>query len=183
MPPPTALTEPASDLRAQRIAAVVRDYQKPLLRYATRLLCNATLAQDVVQMVFVKLFRNWSPLQEAGGDLKPWLFRVAHNEAVDLIRGESRRKRLHDCGAAEAEILYGGRHTDPMPDQDRRDLVLSCLDTLGPDERQVILLRLQQNLSYDEIAAVISRPRGTVGSLLHTAIKKLARQVSRKEGV
>ena len=182
MPPQTALNKPASDLRQQRIAAVVRDYQQPLLRYTARLLRNATLAQDVVQMVFIKLFRDWGPLQEAGGNLKPWLFRVAHNEAVDLIRSETRRRRLHDNGAAESETLRGEVQTDPVPD-DRRELVLSCLASLSTDERQVVLLRLQQNLSYDEIAAVIGRPRGTVGALLHTAVKKLARHVQRKEGI
>jgi RNA polymerase sigma-70 factor (ECF subfamily) len=182
MPPPTDLTEPAPDLRQQRIAAVVRDYQQPLLRYTSRLLRNATLAEDVVQTVFIKLCRNWSPRQEAGGDLKPWLFRVAHNEAVDLIRSEARRNRLHTCGAAEAEILHGGIHTDAVNDDDRHALVLGCLDALDPSERQVILLRLQQNMSYDEIAATVNRPRGTVGALLHTAVKKLARQVRRKEG-
>ncbi len=182
MPPQTALTEPVTDLRRQRIAAVVRDYQQPLLRYTARLLRNATLAQDVVQTVFIKLCQNWQPRQEADEDLKPWLFRVAHNEAVDLIRGEERRKRLHERGAAEEEIRSGGLHADPEPD-DRRMLVLSCLGALCPDERQVILLRLQQNMSYDEIAAVIGRPRGTVGALLHTAVKKLARQVGRKEGI
>jgi len=182
MPPKTVLTEPTADLRRQRIAAAVRDYQQPLLRYTARLLRNATLAQDVVQTVFIKLFRDWQPRQEAGESLKPWLFRVAHNEAVDLIRGEERRRRLHERGAAEDEIRNGGLHAGPEPDDDRRTLVLSCLGALCPDERQVILLRLQQNMSYDEIAAVVGRPRGTVGALLHTAVKKLARQVGRKEG-
>ena len=182
MPPQTALNEPATDMRQQRIATVVRDYQQPLLRYTAHLLRNATLAQDVVQTVFVKLFRDWRPLQEAGGNLKPWLFRVAHNEAVDLIRSETRRRHLHDSGAAESETLRGEVQTDPAPD-DRRDLVLSCLESLSNNERQVVLLRLQQNMSYDEIAAVIGRPRGTVGALLHTAVKKLARPVRRTEGI
>jgi len=183
MPPRTDANQIAPELRQQRIHAVVREYQQPLLRYTARLLRNATLAQDVVQTVFIKLCQNWQPRQEADETLKPWLFRVAHNEAVDLIRGEERRRRLHERGAAEDDIRTGGIHADQEPDGDRRALVLSCLGALGPAERQVILLRLQQNMSYEEIAAVIGRPRGTVGALLHTAVKKLARHVSRKEDV
>ena len=177
----TASCDPPSTLRQRRIDAVVREYQQPLLRYTARLLRNPTLAQDVVQNVFVKLFRQWQPRQEADETLKPWLFRVAHNEAVDLIRHEERHRCLHERGAAETELTRDPTHSDPQPDE-RRALVLDCLDRLDPAERQVILLRLQQGLSYDEIAAAVGRPRGTVGALLHTAVKKLAREVGRKEG-
>jgi RNA polymerase sigma-70 factor (ECF subfamily) len=178
----TELCIPPIALRQRRIDAVVREYQQPLLRYAARLLRNPTLAQDVVQNVFVKLFRQWKPRQEADESLKPWLYRVAHNEAVDLIRHEERRRSLHDRGAAEAELTHEPTHSDPPPDE-RRALVLDCLDRLDPAERQVVLLRLQQGLSYDEIATAMGRPRGTVGALLHTAVKKLSRHVRRKEAL
>lgn len=180
-PPTTELCPDPTTLRQRRIEAVVREYQQPLLRYAARLLRNPTLAQDVVQNVFIKLFRQWQPRQEADESLKPWLFRVAHNEAVDLIRHEERRRSLHDRGATEAGP-DGGLHSDPRPDE-RHALVLECLDRLDPGERQVVLLRLQQGLSYDEIAAIVGRPRGTVGALLHTAVQKLSRHVRRKEGL
>jgi RNA polymerase sigma-70 factor (ECF subfamily) len=162
--------------RQQHIEAVVREYQQPLLRYATRLLRNGTLAQDVVQGVFIKLFRQWQPSQRASPTLRQWLFRVTHNEAVDMIRAEETRRRLHERSAEEAPPSNDGGVVE-----ERHALVLASLQILTDGERQVVLLRLQQGMSYDEIAAVTRRPRNTVGVMLHQAVRKLSEKLRGKE--
>jgi RNA polymerase sigma-70 factor (ECF subfamily) len=169
--------------RQQQIEAVVREYQQPLLRYATRLLRNATLAQDVVQGAFIKLVRQWQPSQRASPALKQWLFRVTHNEAVDLIRAEETRRRVHECSAEEAPPPDGGRMSSSAAEveEERHAQVLASLHVLTSGERQVVLLRLQQGMSYDEIAAVTNRPRNTVGVMLHQAVRKLAAKIRGKE--
>ena len=179
--------------RQRLIEEVVRDYEQPLLRYAARILRNGTLAQDVVQNVFIKLFRQWEPGKRPSAALKPWLLRVAHNEAVDMIRAEERRKALHQ---RSAEYIGDSQNPPPSrrdgslgsgtPDdalEDERQAVFESLDVLTLEERQVVLLRLQQGMSYDEIAAVITRPRGSVGAMLHVAVRKLAAHLRKeKEG-
>jgi len=165
--------------RQQQIEAVVREYQQPLLRYATRLLRNATLAQDVVQGVFVKLCRQWQPSQCVSPFLRQWLFRVAHNEAVDLIRAEEARRRLHER-SAEAPAADGPADAGAVAEE-RHALVLASLQILTGGEREVVLLRLQQGMSYDEIAAVTGRPRNTVGVMLHHAVRKLSEKLRGKE--
>ena len=167
--------------RQQQVEAVVREYQQPLLRYATRLLRNGTLAQDAVQGVFVKLFRQWQPSQRASPTLRQWLFRVTHNEAVDLIRAEEARRRLHERGAEEASADAAARRPDGAVAEERHAMVLASLQVLTPGERQVVLLRLQQGMSYDEIAAVTNRPRSTVGVMLHHAVSKLSEKLRGKE--
>ena len=164
------LIQPDALQRQRLIEAVVAEFEQPLLRYTARILRNGTLAQDVVQNVFVKLFRQWQPHQRPNAALKPWLFRVAHNEAVDLIRAEERRKGLYKRCADEP-------HDVPSPDdplEDQRQAVFASLEILTIEERQAVLLRLQQGMSYDDIAAVMNRPRGSVGAILHVAVKKLA---------
>jgi len=165
--------------RRRRIEAAIRDYQQPLLRYVARLLHNATLAQDVVQNVFVKLCRQWQPRGEVEESLKPWLYRVAHNEAVDLVRREERRRALHQ-NSTEAVADLQHADAEAAASREQQAQVLAALHCLKPAERQVILLRLQEGLSYEEIATVVGRPRGTVGALLHTAVKKLSQQVQRR---
>jgi RNA polymerase sigma-70 factor (ECF subfamily) len=172
-------TEQAQDgmaTRQQQIEAVVREYQQPLLRYATRLLRNGTLAQDVVQGAFIKLFRQWQPSQRAGPSLKQWLFRVTHNEAVDMIRAEEARRRMHERSAEEPPPSNDGGAAE-----ERHARVLASLHVLTSGQRQVVLLRLQQGMSYDEIAAVTNRPRNTVGVMLHQAVKKLSEKLRGKE--
>ena len=135
-----------------------------------------------MQNVLVKLFRQWQPGMQPDARLKNWLFKVTHNEAVDLIRSEARRKRHHDAHAADVDCVSGGVQTDPPPDE-RAALVLGCLDALAPSQRQVVLLRLQQGMSYEEIDAVTGQTIGSVGNLLHFAVKRLAVEVRRLEGV
>jgi len=191
MPETELLTQPDALQRQRLIEAVVDEFEQPLLRYATRILRNGVLAQDVVQNVFVKLFRQWQPNQRPSASLKPWLFRVTHNEAVDVIRAEERRKGLHqravgcdDSGApSEKGTPRSSYPTDERWDEERRQLVFASLEILSLEERQVVLLRLQQGMSYDEIAAVMNRPRGSVGAILSVAVKKLADVIGRKEGV
>ena len=162
--------------------AVIDTYQTPLLRYAAHLLNNATLAQDVVQNALVKLFRQWQAGMRPDDRLKGWLFRVVHNEAVDLIRAEERRRRHQDGHVALVmSETSGGLYEDPQPDE-RASIVRRCLGVLNPAQRQVVLLRMQQGLSYEEISAVTGQSTGYVGNLLHTAVLKLSEEVRRLEG-
>ena len=71
--------------RMAQMEAIVAEHETALLRYATRLVNSPTAAQDVVQNVFVKLFRGWDRGTRPSAKLKGWLYRVTHNEAVDLI--------------------------------------------------------------------------------------------------
>lgn len=180
-----SLNKGPDDAEARRRAgmeALIDTYQTPLLKYAAHLLNNATLAQDVVQNALIKLFRQWQPGMRTDARLKSWLFRVVHNEAVDLIRSEECRKRhQQDHMTAVMDETSGGLYEDPPPDE-RVEIVRRCLGVLSPAQRQVVLLRMQQGMSYEEIGSVTGQSAGYVGSLLHTAVLKLSEEVRRMEG-
>ena len=163
------------------LEGVMEQYQSALLRYATRVLNNQTAAQDVVQEAFIRLHANWDEVAGRGAGLKGWLFRTTHNAAVDYIRKETRRRLLHQRQAREAE-WYASIH-EVRPDQsEQHALVLQYLNILKPKEREVLVLRLQEGMSYKEIASVIQRSEGYVGTLIHTATKKLTQRL-RQAGV
>lgn len=153
-------------------------YQSALLRYATRVLNNREAAQDVVQEAFIRLHANWDALTARGGEIKGWLFRTTHNASVDLIRKESRRRLLHQRQSWMDEC----RAPEPLPEDDRHALVIQHLNVLKPKEREVLVLRLQEEMSYKEIAAVLNRSEGYVGTLIHSATKKLSQSL-RQAGV
>jgi RNA polymerase sigma-70 factor (ECF subfamily) len=157
--------------------AIVTAHETALLRYAARILNNGAAAQDVVQNVFIKLFRAWPVQAEAAGQLRAWLYRVTHNEAVDHIRRESRLRLLHERQALETADAVFDAPDCPNPAEERKRLVRQCLARLHPRERQVVVLRLQEGLSYTEIATVTGRTEGNVGNILHHAVKKLAKHV------
>jgi len=171
-----------SETERDGLSAVIGVFQAPLLRYAARLLNNVTLAQDAVQNTLIKLARRVPPVEAPTDEVRNWLFRVAHNEAVDMIRAEERKRRLHETYAQKQDCdCNGGLGVDTGTDE-REELVLACLSVLTPLQKQVVLLRLQQGLSYDAIGEIVGEKSGYVGNLLHHAVKALATEVKRREG-
>jgi RNA polymerase sigma-70 factor (ECF subfamily) len=154
----------------QEFTAIITEHQTALLRYVARLVNDAAAAQDVVQETFLKLFRVWRAGARPTENLKPWLYRVAHNAALDYIRHETRLRRWHEEEAAERAAASA----DPSDPPDQAELVLGQLRCLAEPEQQVLLLRLQEGLSYREIGLVTGRTEGNVGCLLHHAVKKLS---------
>lgn len=161
--------------------AVIGAFHAPLLRYAARLLNNATLAQDAVQNTLIKLSRRIPPPEGPNDEVRNWLYRVAHNEAVDLIRAEERKRRLHATYAEELDSATDGGLCFDAGFDDKERRVLSCLGVLSPLQRQVVLLRLQQGLSYETIGEIVGQKSGYVGNLLHHAVKALAAEIRRRE--
>ena len=157
-------------------------YQASLLRYATRVLNNEEAAQEVVQETFIRLNENLEKIAACGIPLRSWLFRTVHNAAIDSIRKESRRRLLHDRRSKQADVFS----SDPSARQERGEpkaLAMRHLNTLKPKEREVLVLRLQEGMPYGEIAAVLKRSEGYVGTLIHTATKKLSRSLQQAGAV
>ena len=107
MEPKAAVRDEAVDLAAaidpalepsdpRTLEGAMEQYQTALLRYAARVLNSEDAARDVVQETFIRLNANLEKIKRRGVKVKGWLFRVAHNAAVDHIRKESRRRTLHE---------------------------------------------------------------------------------------
>ena len=164
------------------LEALIAEYESALLRYAARLVNDPTAAQDVVQDVFMKVCKHWTNGAKPAPQMKAWLYRVTHNASVDYIRRESRLKGLHERQAEELAPVAPASQRRDLADREAVDIALAQIDRLDPREKQVVLLRLQEGLSYREIAEVTKRSEGNVGNVLHHALKKLSAGL-RKAGV
>ena len=172
-----------SSLGNRPMETVMVTYEAALLRYATRLLNNADAAQDVVQTAFIRLHEHWAECSLWAADhLKNWLYRTTHNAAVDYIRREERLRKLHGSHAAETGETAEAEQGRQLDADARKQLVLTHVATLADAEREVLLLRLEEGLSYQEIAHITGRTEGNVGCLLHFAVKHLGRRL-KKAGV
>ncbi|MBN2684342.1 MAG: sigma-70 family RNA polymerase sigma factor [Pontiellaceae bacterium] len=170
-----------SEPETLQLETVIDDYQTVLLRYAAGVLNNADAAQDVVQEVFIRLHENWTRLRERGAQLRSWLYRTTHNASVDYIRKESRLRFLHERKSQEtAEQQQASAR--PSHQDELEALVYEHINMLKPREREVLVLRLQDEMSYRQIAEVLDRSEGYVGTLIHTATKKLTQSL-RSAGV
>ena len=169
---------------AGEIETVIATHETPLLRYAARLLNNADLAQDAVQTAFIRLCDAWAESRSwTETHLRAWLYRTTHNAALDLIRKEERLKKLHAAHANESTELDPPRQDEAMELADRQKLALDALAGMENPDREILILRLQQGLSYAEIAEITGRSEGNVGCILSNAAKELARRLHKTGAV
>jgi len=164
--------------RAAAFEAVVHHYESRLLRYATSIVNNADLAQDVVQDVFIRLFRKWREAFEPSAALTSWLYRTTHNCAVDLIRRHERRHRVeqeHQDILPDPVVLHPAGEADL--DVQR---VASALGCLPVRDRELIVLKVYEQKSYKDISAITGLSVGNVGYILHHAMRKLADALGRE---
>jgi RNA polymerase sigma-70 factor (ECF subfamily) len=154
---------------ARWLPAVLQRYEAPLLRHAGSVLADPVAAQDVVQECFLKLLGNGQPVQ----NLSAWLHRVTHNLAIDHLRGEARRQRLH-LAAAHARPTAAPSAEEEITGHHARALVEREIRSLTPNERAVLHLKLTAGKSYREISEITGLTTSNVGYLIHHAVKKLA---------
>jgi RNA polymerase sigma-70 factor (ECF subfamily) len=149
---------------------LVRLMQRPLLYYATKLTGNAEMALDVLQDVWMNVFRQIQRLENPGS-LRPWLYRIAHGIAVDRIRQNISRERTeetHLSGFSESE--------DVSFTKDDAAAIHEALNELGARHREVLVLYFLEEFSSTEIAMVVGCSEGTIKSRLHYA-KRAMKQI------
>ena len=161
--------------------AIVARYESPLLRYATRILTDEDAAQDIVQDSFIKLFRRWKDPLEPSPQVSSWLYRVAHNAAVDYILKQHRRNQLHERHGEEQP-----RHAPPQRGSffrisEAAERAADALHTLTLREQQLVILKIYEEKSYKEIGAITGLTTSNVGYILHHAMKKLAAELKQRD--
>ncbi len=162
---------------------LVRRHQDRLYGTLTHLLGSPQDALDVAQEAFVLAWQNLASFR---GDsaFYSWLFRIAHNAAASFRRRDRRPSRWLD-GQRDLQV---DEPADPSPANDpaagmvideRRLLVQAALADLPDDYRTVLVLKEMDGLSYEEIAAVLDCPIGTVRSRIHRARTELKEKLVR----
>lgn len=152
--------------------ALIYSYQQPVYNLICRLMNDPADAPDVVQEVFLKVFRNIAHFR-GGSTLKTWIYRIAVNEAHNHRRWFSRHQRPEIGFAAKDEspgpreemLADPGRSPfDLASNEETRVMVENALAELNPKFRAAVVLRDIEDLSYEEIAAVLEVSLGTVKS-------------------
>lgn len=172
--------------RGQRDAfgLLVRRYERELFGYLCRYLGDLNLADDVFQNTFLQVYLK-SDQFEDGRLVRPWLYTIATNQAIDALRRAGRQPavsldgQVAEGGDGEPRPLLemlearGPGPPDQTQNEERRLLVRAAVDRLPDLFRQVVVLAYYQGLKYREIADVLAVPVGTVKSRLHAALVKL----------
>ena len=151
---------------------LISRFQQPIYNLVYRLLSDPTEACDVVQEVFLKVFRNIGAFR-GQSSLKTWVYRIAVNEAHNHRRwfGRHRKQevgldREEENNRSYQEVLPdpGRSAFDSVLSHERHELIEQALATMNPIFRSVVVLRDIEDLSYEEIANVLQISPGTVKS-------------------
>ena len=157
---------------------LVKRYETQIFNYSVRLTGNSSDAMDLMQEVFLGVYRN---LHRFRGDAKfsSWIFRIAHNKAVDMNRRRrlmSNQLRTNDNEFDIFDFLSGDTVNEPdekLGTQQRNGKITRMLTRLSLEQRLVIEFKVFQSLTFDEIAVIQDISVNTVKTRFYTALKKL----------
>lgn len=156
--------------REHFVEQAMQDYESPLIGYAATLLNDIDSARDVVQDTFLRLCRQDPAKVQA--QLKSWLFTVCRNRALDVLRKGRRTEALEEI--QWQKVAGPGLQPDERLDlQERLAQLRALLNHLTPNQREVIVLKFQQGLSYQEIHKVTNLSTSNIGFLIHSGLKRL----------
>lgn len=164
---------PATSVNAEsdRVKALLRRFEIPLLQFATRITGDRERARDIVQETFVQFERNGAK-SASNGEPATWLFTVCRNRALNVCRKEKRMMFLEE-GAMEARADEQPMPHEQLERKEAAGFLLRIIATLPPRQQEAIQLKFQNDLSYQQIAEITKTTANNVGVLIHTGLKTL----------
>lgn len=156
---------------------IILRYQKKLARYVYYLVGNQDEIDDVVQNVFIKAYVNLNGFNEKK-KFSSWLFRIAHNEAVNHLKKNKKTLAFDE----KIEIETGKNIDDELEKKELEKIINHCLDKIPLNYREILVLYYFEDLSYEEISDSLKVPLGTVAVRLSRA-KKYLKKLCQKQGL
>lgn len=168
------LVELVAEKDAGALEALYDRYGRAAFSLARRILTEETLAQDVVQEVFLSLWRNAGRFDAGRGTVATYLLSMTHHRAVDVVRREEnlRRWRTSDEGL-ELEADPKVRVEDEVEASERRAEVRAALNELPDAQREALLLAYFGGYTQREVAALVGVPLGTVKTRMAAGMRKM----------
>jgi RNA polymerase sigma factor (sigma-70 family) len=168
------LVELVAEKDAGALEALYDRYGRAAYSLARRILTEETLAQDVVQEVFLSLWRNAGRFDAGRGTVATYLLSMTHHRAVDVVRREEnlRRWRTSDEGL-ELEADPKVRVEDEVEASERRAGVRAALNELPDAQREALLLAYFGGYTQREVAALVGVPLGTVKTRMAAGMRKM----------
>ena len=178
---------PAEGSDSDSFRALVEEHSPMVFRLAHRMTGNASDAEDVVQETFLKAHRSLGGFDERAR-FGTWIYRIAVNAAIDLIRRRGRPTASRRTGDDDPPIVETLASSDPLPDrlamsgQIQRD-VAAALTQLSPRERAAFVLRHMEGMPIERIAEVLKIGPNAVKQTVFRAVQKLRRELAPLAGV
>ena len=146
-----------------------------------RIVQQAGTAEEVVQDVFLQLWRNAAQYDASRGPFLPWLLTMARHRALDTLRLKSERQRRREDQTEEMPGVCAAPQFEKQLDEKRRAVqVRELMTSLQPQQKRAIELAYFEGLSHTEIAATLKEPLGTVKSWIRNGLMRLREGLQEK---
>ncbi|MCS6874865.1 MAG: sigma-70 family RNA polymerase sigma factor [Pyrinomonadaceae bacterium] len=160
---------------------LVNRYHRPLVSYIHKMVDDYETALDLTQEVFIKVY-NFAEQYSSKYKFSTWIYKIAHNTAVDYLRRRISEKSLDD-EQSEFQAIPKNKSLSPEQESLTREWLIqveSVIRCLPTSYRELIILRHQQELSYEEIAKITGLPLGTVKNRLFRAREMMKQMLSER---
>lgn len=148
---------------------LVEMYEKMIYRFIYQMVHDVQTAEDLTQDVFIKVYQN---LYKINNEflLKPWIFKIAYNITLNYLK-RNRRNITYSID----ENIPGG---DCIGQYETRQVILESIQSLKPDCRAIFILKLVEDLSFEQIAAILGISTGAVKMKFYRNKKELVNRLS-----
>lgn len=166
-----------------KLTDIIKDHESSLLRYAARLLNDNEGARDIVQDAFVRFVKASQKIKESSAKiLNPtaWLYRATRNLCYDQFRSKRRQMEVfldEDADIADFADRSEGPDTQAAK-QDQIREIRKAMNVLSVRDREILILKMEQDKSYKEIAEIMDITVSNVGFIIHNSVKKLKESIN-----
>ena len=168
----------------QSLASLYDRYRLILFGLITRILHSRPEAEDILQDVFIQVWKRASDFDESRGRAFTWLVTLARSRAIDRLRAVDSRERAAQRSAEDAPPAppASGWADEEAIRAERAEAVRDALGELPEEQRQVLMLAYLEGMSQSEIAAAKNQPLGTVKTRTRAGLKKLSEALRARLG-
>ena len=177
------LVEKIRSRDSELFAEIIGRYQQKLYRYLRYLTNRPSEAEDILQDVFIKAYRNLLGFNTKK-KFSSWIYRIAHNEGVNFIRKLSKRKEISLQGLGKIDFAPNRKNNSFLDAQVRKEIqekVKECLDELEIKYREPLILYYLEGKHYREISDILRISTKTVGTLIFRG-KRILKVICEKKG-
>jgi RNA polymerase sigma-70 factor (ECF subfamily) len=164
------LLKRAREYDAQVLAEIYDQHAEPIYRYVYRYVGDASLAEDLTSEVFLRLVQVIGTPRAPRDQLRGWLYRVAHNLAMDHFRQRAKGTPL----PLDEDLVPGSDSPSAKVEKDQaQQRVRQAVGQLTPSQQQVLVLRFGEGLKIREIGQLMGKSEGSIKLMQYRALQRL----------
>jgi RNA polymerase sigma-70 factor (ECF subfamily) len=172
------LLQRAREFDTRALADIYDCYAESIYGYLYRYLGDAHLAEDLTSDVFLKLLQALGTSRAPRDQLKGWLYRVAHNLAMDWFRQQAKGEPLPLNEELVSDSASPGAMVEEHQDQHR---LRQAIRQLTPSQQQVILLRFGEGMKIKQVGQLLGKSEGSIKLIQHRALRRLRKNLEQEK--